>query len=131
MSRAIFLTVLLAVLPLSATAEVTPAPVLPEAPDVTNTIRPTGELTQRQAAPVQERLKSRAIDKPPAVTFPPEAPVVEVNSPLPTSPCAESTGFSYGWLALSFAMLIIGFVAGVVWLRERNRKKLGGMYLRI
>ena len=35
------------------------------------------------------------------------------------------------WLGISFAMLIIGFAAGVVWLREVNRKKLGGMYLRI
>ena len=35
------------------------------------------------------------------------------------------------WLGISFAMLIIGFAAGVIWLREVNRKKLGGMYLRI
>ncbi len=36
-----------------------------------------------------------------------------------------------GWLVLSFAMLLIGFGVGVWWLRERNRKKLGGMYLRV
>jgi uncharacterized protein YgiM (DUF1202 family) len=35
------------------------------------------------------------------------------------------------WLAVAFAMLVAGFVAGVIWLREVNRKKLGGMYLRI
>ncbi|MFQ5545953.1 MAG: TIGR04211 family SH3 domain-containing protein [Acidiferrobacterales bacterium] len=35
------------------------------------------------------------------------------------------------WLGISFAMLIIGFAVGVIWLREVNRKKLGGMYLRI
>ncbi len=35
------------------------------------------------------------------------------------------------WLGISFAMLIIGFAAGVIWLREVNRKRLGGMYLRI
>lgn len=35
------------------------------------------------------------------------------------------------WLGISFAMLIIGFAAGVMWLREVNRKKLGGMHLRI
>jgi len=28
-------------------------------------------------------------------------------------------------------MLIIGFAAGVWWLRELNRRKLGGMHLRI
>jgi len=35
------------------------------------------------------------------------------------------------WLGISFAMLVIGFAVGVVWLRERNRRRLGGMYLRI
>ncbi|MFB3088938.1 MAG: TIGR04211 family SH3 domain-containing protein [Acidiferrobacterales bacterium] len=35
------------------------------------------------------------------------------------------------WLGISFAMLIMGFVVGAVWLRERNRRRLGGMYLRI
>lgn len=39
--------------------------------------------------------------------------------------------FSWLWLLFSFAMLIIGFWAGAAWLRERNRKKLGGMHLRI
>ena len=35
------------------------------------------------------------------------------------------------WLGISFAILIVGFVVGAVWLRERNRRRLGGMYLRI
>ena len=35
------------------------------------------------------------------------------------------------WLGVSFAMLLIGFGLGAIWLRERNRRKLGGMYLRI
>ncbi len=35
------------------------------------------------------------------------------------------------WVAVSFAMLLIGFGVGVFWLRERNRKRLGGMYLRV
>ena len=53
-------------------------------------------------------------------------------SPFPASQEAGGDGwFSPGWMAFSFAMLIIGFFAGVVWLREVNRRKLGGMYLRI
>jgi SH3 domain protein len=44
---------------------------------------------------------------------------------------ADDGDFSWGWLVLAFAMLWIGFGAGVVWLRERHRKRLGGMYLRI
>lgn len=43
----------------------------------------------------------------------------------------DATDFSWGWIVLAFAMLWIGFGAGVVWIRERHRKKLGGMYLRI
>ena len=39
--------------------------------------------------------------------------------------------FSWLWLLISFAMLVTGFIAGVIWLRELNRKKMGGMYLRI
>lgn len=39
--------------------------------------------------------------------------------------------FSWLWFLIAFAMLIIGFIAGVIWLRELNRKKMGGMYLRI
>jgi hypothetical protein len=40
-------------------------------------------------------------------------------------------GFSLGWLLVSFAMLGIGFFAGVRWLRERIRRRSGGMYLRV
>jgi uncharacterized protein YgiM (DUF1202 family) len=35
------------------------------------------------------------------------------------------------WIGISFAMLGIGFVAGVAWLRERTRRKLGGMHIRV
>ncbi|MFQ5927936.1 MAG: TIGR04211 family SH3 domain-containing protein [Terriglobia bacterium] len=35
------------------------------------------------------------------------------------------------WLGVSFAMLVIGFLAGAIWIREKNRRKLGGMHLRI
>lgn len=44
---------------------------------------------------------------------------------------ASGFNFSWLWLLVSFAMLVIGFAAGVFWLRELNRKKMGGMYLRI
>lgn len=56
---------------------------------------------------------------------------------LPTDAAPAATNeqnddtWSLGWMAFSFAMLILGFFAGVIWLREANRKKLGGMYLRI
>ena len=43
---------------------------------------------------------------------------------------AES-GFSFVWLGVAFAMLVAGFVAGVVWVKESIRRRMGGMYLRI
>lgn len=63
-----------------------------------------------------------------------EVPVKEVaaNDP-PVAPSSTNTGivFNLVWLAVSFAMLGIGFAAGVVWLRESIRRRSGGMYLRI
>jgi hypothetical protein len=54
-----------------------------------------------------------------------------IREPEATSFMEVFAGFSWLWLLVSFAMLIIGFWAGVAWLRERNRKKLGGMHLRV
>jgi SH3 domain protein len=44
-----------------------------------------------------------------------------------------AAGFHFHWLwfLIAFAMLVTGFVSGIFWLREVNRKKMGGMYLRI
>lgn len=44
---------------------------------------------------------------------------------------AAVAGLDFLWLGVSFAMLLVGFALGAIWLRERNRRKLGGMYLRI
>lgn len=49
----------------------------------------------------------------------------------PPTPSVDDDDFPWGWLVLAFAMLWLGFGAGIVWLRERHRKKLGGMYLRV
>lgn len=61
----------------------------------------------------------------------PAAPVVV--TPPPVIPAVAHDGFrlSYPWLGFSFAMLVIGFAAGVRWLRESIRKRSGGMYLRV
>jgi hypothetical protein len=58
---------------------------------------------------------------------------VAIKAPPPVTPAAANTGFgfSYLWLGISFAMLVIGFAAGVRWLRESIRKRSGGMYLRV
>jgi len=63
-----------------------------------------------------------------------EAPVETVSiAENGAADAAQTSGFSFHWLWLliAFAMLATGFVSGVIWLREVNRKKMGGMYLRI
>ncbi len=43
----------------------------------------------------------------------------------------SSGGPNLLWIVISFAMLGVGFMSGVIWLRENNRRKLGGRYLKI
>lgn len=42
-----------------------------------------------------------------------------------------SGGSTALWLAVGFAMLGIGFLAGMIWVRESIRRRMGGMYLRM
>ena len=51
-------------------------------------------------------------------------------APAAAKPDAEYE-LDYLWLAIAFAMLIAGFIAGIVWHRESIRRRMGGMYLRI
>ncbi|MDH5649081.1 MAG: TIGR04211 family SH3 domain-containing protein [Gammaproteobacteria bacterium] len=64
----------------------------------------------------------------------PVAPVAEAESapPSPEEPGQSARfQFSFLWAGISFAMLITGFIAGAVWIKEQNRRKLGGMHIRI
>lgn len=77
------------------------------------------ELAQLKAAP------PRAAPEPPA-------PPTPVEAPTPPSAEPEDPPLPlYLWLLISFAMLGVGFFAGIWWLRETYRKRLGGMHLRI
>ena len=85
-----------------------------------------------QAGKIKE-LEKAVADKP---VMPPAAAPVPVPPPVTAPPVGKTSkdagfDFSYLWLGISFAMLGIGFVAGVKWLRESIRKRSGGMYLRI
>ncbi len=54
--------------------------------------------------------------------------------PTPAATPTESDAgyeLDYLWLGIAFAMLIAGFIAGIVWHRESIRRRMGGMYLRI
>lgn len=81
---------------------------------------------QSQVKSLQQQLKKAeetpAPSPPPVVTPAPEPEVKP--APLASLP-------SLLWLAISFAMLITGFIIGVMWIRERTRRKLGGMHIRV
>ncbi|MEK7717446.1 MAG: TIGR04211 family SH3 domain-containing protein [Pseudomonadota bacterium] len=92
------------------------------------------QLKKAQAAAAEQAatiktLEQEAADKP---VLPPPATPAPV-APPPVGKTSKDAGFifSYLWLGISFAMLGIGFAAGVKWLRESIRKRSGGMYLRI
>jgi hypothetical protein len=95
------------------------------------------QLKKAQAAAAEQAatiktLEKQAADKP---VLPPAATSMPVSPPVapPVGKTSKDAGFifSYLWLGISFAMLGIGFAAGVKWLRESIRKRSGGMYLRI
>ncbi len=75
-----------------------------------------------------EALEKETADNPPPAAVPSPPPVAP-----PVGKISRDAGFtfSYAWLGISFAMLVIGFAAGVRWLRESIRKRSGGMYLRV
>lgn len=53
-----------------------------------------------------------------------------VQAPRTPEPAPE-VGFSLLWLGIGFAMLGIGFIGGIVWVKESIRRRMGGLYLRI
>ncbi|MHB8622088.1 MAG: TIGR04211 family SH3 domain-containing protein [Sulfuricaulis sp.] len=92
------------------------------------------QLKNAQANEVDQVVKIKALeqagmDKPPPTVTP--APAPSVAPPVGKSSRVAGFTFSYLWLGISFAMLGIGFAAGIKWLRESIRKRSGGMYLRV
>lgn len=87
------------------------------------------QSTLAERAEKIKELEKNAADRPATALVAP----VAIKAPPPVTPTAANTGsgFSYLWLGISFAMLGIGFAAGVRWLRESIRKRSGGMYLRV
>jgi SH3 domain protein len=116
-----------------------------------------GELARTKAALLAETAKSKKLaaeiakQTAPPVPAPPLAATAIAAGPAepglgsgdgPLPPPLENASrwqrivgtvarLDFLWLGVSFAMLLIGFGLGAIWLRERNRRKLGGMYLRV
>lgn len=72
--------------------------------------------TRTQLAESQTQLKNSGASKPPVTASATSGAEYELD---------------YLWLGIAFAMLIAGFIAGIVWYRESIRRRMGGMYLRI
>ncbi|MHB8744366.1 MAG: TIGR04211 family SH3 domain-containing protein [Sulfuricaulis sp.] len=92
------------------------------------------QLKNAQASEADQAAKIKALeqagtDKPPPTVNPAPAPVMA--PPVGKSSRVAGFTFSFLWLGISFAMLGIGFAAGIKWLRESIRKRSGGMYLRV
>lgn len=75
---------------------------------------------------LEKNLSEKPVPAPAPVTAP-----ASKKPPVTQTPADTGFFFSYLWLGISFAMLGIGFAAGMRWLRESIRKRSGGMYLRV
>lgn len=126
----------------------------PPAANQVRAVRAELDRTRAQLVQVQTQLdKQRAVTAPPAVEQL-QAELVAARAQLqaqaaaknsesattgvtPAGPVgrdvtqAEAGGFGLLWLVIGFAMLVVGFVGGVIWVRESIRRRMGGLYLRI
>ena len=75
------------------------------------------ELTQAKSDAGQARQALAAAQRDAAARPPAAAPEPGLSPAL--------------WLLIGFAMLGVGFIAGMIWVRESIRRRMGGMYLRI
>lgn len=76
------------------------------------------ELARAQAALAEAR--ARPVPAP-------ELPPARVETPSP----GDESASPVLWVLAGFAMLLVGFVAGIIWVRESIRRRMGGMYLRV
>ncbi|HYA37562.1 MAG TPA: TIGR04211 family SH3 domain-containing protein [Candidatus Methylomirabilis sp.] len=83
-----------------------------------------------QIAELERNAAEKAAAPPPVAPAPAPEPVMGARPGRKTA-AAEEFQFSFVWLAISFAMLGVGFAGGILWLRESIRRRSGGMYLRV
>lgn len=104
-----------------------------QATDAQAQLKKAQATVAEQSARIAELEKSaaeKAAAPPPVAPAPAPAPVV-LAKPGAKTAAEQYFQFSFAWLAISFAMLGIGFAAGIFWLRESIRRRSGGMYLRV
>jgi len=97
------------------------------------------QLKKAQATVAEQSAKITELEKDAAEKAAAPPPVAPVPAPVPVvtakpdnkTAAGQDFQFSFVWLAISFAMLGIGFAGGILWLRESIRRRSGGMYLRV
>lgn len=124
-------------------ATTTPAPegaAAPAPPAVVPPVRVVPEKPKPPEKPRADLGKARPAEIAPAapvvspVEPPPPVAVPEPANPMKGAPAPADEangGFAFACVALSFAMLIIGFAAGFIARHYWSRHKLGGMTVRI
>lgn len=80
-----------------------------------------------QLAKLQDELKqarAQLAEAPPKLSNAAPSPVVVADA-------EADYELDYVWIFVALGMLVVGFVAGILWHRESIRRRMGGMYLRI
>lgn len=118
-------------------APVPPVSPAPESPGTAKLkaelIAARAQLAEANAALTDAKASLTAARAEPPVSPIPVDPASSAPTPAPAPQSAPATdgGFPFLWLAVSFAMLGVGFAGGVIWVREAVRRRMGGMYLRM
>jgi hypothetical protein len=90
------------------------------------------QLKKTDAALAQESARVKDLAKSganiPTVSAP---PVITAAAVAPANGTESDSGSLLTWFGVSFAMLVLGFIGGALWLRESIRRRSGGMYLRV
>ena len=93
--------------------------------------RKTARVEARRAKALEQKLQSLEQASAPGALVTTEQVSAPETRVLSDEVVEAGFRFHWLWFLIAFAMLITGFISGAIWLREVNRKKMGGMYLRI
>lgn len=89
-------------------------------------LKKTETALAQESARVKELARNGA--NIPTLSVPPSIAAVAA---APANGTEGDSGSLLAWFGVSFAMLVLGFIGGALWLRESIRRRSGGMYLRV
>lgn len=90
------------------------------------------QLKKSEASLAQESTRVKELAKTGAnMPIPSVPPAIMAAAAAPANGAETDSGSLLAWFGVSFAMLVLGFIGGALWLRESIRRRSGGMYLRV